>query len=463
MPPESDTQDLAKARTFFQYGNDAAQKSNLDYAIDMYKQACKLVPSEMTFRLALRGAQRRKFNNEPSKVGRLVGARTKPVQLRARSARSKEHYAQSLEICEEGFTHNPWDVGIAREAAESAEMMGHYRLAQWYLESVQSEAAKDAEFFRHAAHVHELCETWPKAIAAWETVKKLDPHDDEANRKINGLSASATIKRAKYDDAVEKAMEGPAARDESKEEMEAELEKLKHEKLSPEDRLKKEIKSDPTQVWAFLELADIFRKRSQLEIAEKVLGTGIKHNPKDNMLLQTYAEVQMTRMKRALDALTRRVADDPADAASKGKLDQLAKLLLDYEIKEYRRRVSQSPDDCDLHYQLGLSLAKNGEHGEAIGEFQIAKSSPALKVQAMLQAGLSFEADGRGKLAERTYLEALKSLESEDTVNFNALHYQLGRVNETLGNMEAAEEHYNEVAANDYTYLDVAQRLRNLN
>jgi len=461
MPLEADTQDLAKARTFFQYGNDAAQKANLDYAIDMYKQACKLAPSELSFRLALRGAQRRKFNNEPSKVGRLVGARNKPIQYRAKSARSKENYAQSLEICEEGFTHNPWDVGMAREAAESAEMLGHYKLAQWYLESVQSEAGKDAEFFRHAAHVHELCEAWPKAIAAWETVKKIDPNDDEAHRKINGLSASATIKRAKYDDAVEKAMEEkPPA---PPEEVDSEIGKLKQEKLSPEDRLKKEIKSDPKQVWAYLELADIFRKRSQLETAEKVLGMGLKNNPKDPMLQQNYADVQMTRMSRAMESLSKRVADDPHDADSKDKLDKLARLFSDYEIKEYKRRVALNPEDYELHYQLGLRLAKDGQHGDAIGEFQIAKSSPALKVQSMLQAGLSFEADGRAKLAERTYLEALKAIEPDDTENFNALHYQLGRVNETLGNMEAAEEHYNEVAANDYTYLDIAQRLRNLN
>ena len=68
-----------------------------------------------------------------------------------------------------------------------------------------------------------------------------------------------------------------------------------------------------------------------------------------------------------------------------------------------------------------------------------------------------------GKLAERTYQEALKAIDPADTVNFNALHYRLGRVAEELGNMEEAEEHYNEVASNDYTYLDVAQRLRNLN
>ena len=39
MSSESDKPDLQKAQTFFQYGNDAALKSNFDYAIDMYKQA----------------------------------------------------------------------------------------------------------------------------------------------------------------------------------------------------------------------------------------------------------------------------------------------------------------------------------------------------------------------------------------------------------------------------------------
>ena len=181
------------------------------------------------------------------------------------------------------------------------------------------------------------------------------------------------------------------------------------------------------------------------------------------MLLQAYGDVQLNRMRRAIESWTQRCKDRPDDTGAKAKLDQIAKLLSDYEIKEYRRRVALSPEDTNLHYQLGLCLARAGLHDEAIAEFQQARSSPTLKTQALLQIGLSFEANNALKLAERAYRDALKGLESEDVANFNALHYRLGRVAEAMGNNEVAEEHYNEVAANDYTYLDVAQRLRNLN
>ena len=461
MSSESESAEGQKAKTFFQYGNDAAMKSNFDYAIDMYRQACKLAPDNMMYRQSLRGIERKKLGNTPSKVGKLVGMRNQPILMRAKSARSKGNHQQALEICEEAFVNNPWDIGAARVAAEAAEGLGLQSLAQWFVESVQN-IATDAEFFRFAAQIHENTESWQKAINCWEQVKKINPNDQDVSRKINALSAAGTIKRAGLDDALE-SRANPGVEADTAESLQAKLDKMKYEQLTPEQRLIKELTADPQAVHAYIHLADHYRQRGELEKCEKVLARGIKFNPKDAGLLATYEDTQIGRLKRAIDSQAQRVRERPEDTGAKVKLDELTAMYDKYEVQAYRRRVALYPEDANVHYQLGLILARTGAHDEAIAEFQQASSSPAHKVKARYQMGLSFEANNVLKLAERSYREALKALEPEDTDNFKALHYQLGRVSEAIGNSEAAAEHYHEVAAIDYGYLDVATRLRRLN
>jgi tetratricopeptide (TPR) repeat protein len=455
--PHEGSNQNKKAQTFFQTGNEAALKDNYDYAIQMYREACKLQPGNLIFRQALRGIERRKFGNEPSKVGRLIGARTQPIRMRARSARSKGNWAHALDVCEEAFMLNPWDVGAAREAAEAAEEMGLKELSQWLMESVLV-VANDVDFFRHLAHVHEQNGAWQKAITSWERVKKLSPYDEDANRKINALSASATIQRSGLSEAIHKRATGGSG----PERAQPELEELKQPQLTPEERWLKEIRENPTQVGPYLQLAEHLKGRSKLDDAEKVLARGLKAVPDDPSLKSVHAEVQIARLQRAVASYTQRLRERPDDEAARAKLDKTQAMLLEYEVNEFRRRAALSPGDAHLQYELGLRLARAGLHKEAIAAFQQARSSPGVRVQALHQAGLSFEAEGAMKLAERSYQDALKAADSGDLNTLNALHYRLGRVAEAMGNTQAAEEHYNEVAANDYGYLDVAQRLRGL-
>jgi tetratricopeptide (TPR) repeat protein len=408
--PEESNPSRKKAQTYFQFGNDAALKSNYDYAIQMYQEACKLEPENLAFRQALRGIERRKFNNEPSKVGKLVGARTQPIRMRARSAKSKGKGAEALAICEEAFVHNPWDVGTARDAAEAAEGMGALLLAQWLLESVQA-VANDAEFFRHLAHVHEEIGAFPKAIAAFERVKKINPNDEDVNRKINALAASATIKRSGMGEALDKAAPGKAG-PESQAETEAEA--AKQPQQSPEQRWMKEIKENPKLVGPYLQFADYLKGRGKLDDAEKVLARGVKIVPDDPSLQFSYAEIHVARLERALKDFEKRVREKPDDEATKAKLEQLRTSLAEYEVKEARRRVKLNPTDAKLNHELGLKLARVGQHKDAIAAFQVARSSPTLKVQAMYQAGLSFEAEGVPQLAERSYQDALKAADPKD-------------------------------------------------
>jgi len=410
------------------------------------------------FRQALRSVERKKFNNDPSKVGMLVGARNQPILMRARRTRSKGNHHHALEVCEEAFVNNPWDVGAARVAAEAAEQLGLNLVAQWYVESVQT-VTKDGDFLKFAARIHEQNESWQKAIGCWELVKKFHPNDQDANRQINALSASSTIKRAGLQDSIDRHAHAPAEAGES---LDAKLDRLKQEQLTPEQRLIKEILNDPKAIHAYLDLADIYRQRSDLDKAEKVLAKGIKANPNDAVLMAALEDTQVSRLNRAIEKQTQVARERPDDTGAKVRLDQLTEMLNKYEIEAFRRRVNMHPEDAALHLQLGMILQRIGQHDDAIAEFQSARSSPAHKVKALHQAGLSFEANSAWKLADRSYREALKGLEEDDKENFKTLHYRLGRVAEALGNNEAAEEHYNEVAAIDYTYLDVAERLRRL-
>ena len=456
MSSALDPQSKQKSQTLFSKGNEAALSGNYDYAIQMYQDACKIDPGNLVFRQALRGAERRKFGNEPSKVGRLVGAKNQPIRMRARSAKNKGNYTHALEVCEEAFVNNPWDVDAATTAAEAAEQLGLKELAQWLLESVHIQA-NTVNFFKYMAHVHELNASWPKAIAAWERVKKINPNDDEAARQINAISASATIHRSGLGDSLNKHTTAAS------EPLNAELDELKQPQLSPEERWQKEIKENPEMIGPYLHYADHLKLRGQLDDAEKILSRGLKAVPEDPSLKLAHAEVQLSRIQRAIVSWEKKCRERPNDVESKAKLDELRAMLQKYEVDEFRRRIKLHPHDLNLQYELGLRLAKSGQHREAISAFQQARKSQALEVQALHNAGLSFEAEGQLKLAERSFQDALKSADPTDVVILNALHYRLGRVAEALGNSQAAEEHYNEVAANDYDYLDVAQRLRSLN
>ncbi len=462
MSEESHSGDLQKAQTFFKYGNEAALKGNHDYAITMYKQASELCVDNLVYRQALRGTERRKFNNDPGKVGMLVGAKNQPILFRAKNARSKQKFTEAISLCEDAFLNNPWDVGAARVAAESAEGLELLVLAEWFVESVEV-ITKDVDFLKYAARVHESNESWAKAILCWEKVKKLNPNDQDANRQINALSASSTIKRAKLDDALDDRA-AAAARIEPAESKEAELARLKHEQLSPEQRLVKDILADAKAVHSYLDLAEIYRRRSDFDKAEKVLAKGLKANPDEPSLTVVYEDIQLSRLRRAIEAQSQRVLQHPEDTGHKAKLDQLNEMLNKYEVEAFRRRAKLHSDDPSVHLQLGKVLARVGDHDGAIGEFQQARTSaqPAVKIEALYHSGLSFEANNAYKLADRNYKDALKALDPEDQTMFLSLHYRLGRTAESLGNNEAAEEHYNEVAAIDYAYLDVAERLKRL-
>ena len=457
--PKPDEKDLQKAETFFKYGNEAASKGNIAYAFDMYRNACKIAPMEIRYRQAIRNVARKKFDNDPSKVGRLAGAKLQPLRLRIRTAKARSHWPETLALCEDAFFHNPWDVTLSRDYAEAAEALGAPMLARWSLESVQAQAASEVGFWKHMARVYEACGDFQRAILCWERIRKLSPHDEDATHQIHALSASQTIHGTGLHEQVRREQDTQQANSVAEE-----AEALRGKPtLSPEQQLTQEIEADPSQPGPYLQLATLYRDRGFLDKARDILSRGLQAKPDGDRLRDAYAEVQMARLKQAIDALKAQGHGAPLDADSQSKLKKLTAKLADYELADLRRRLEAMPDDPRLHFELAGRLAAAGDHDAAIASYQVARGSAVYKVRALIGAGGSFEANGVPKLAERSYADALKAADADDQDQLNDIRYRLGRVAEQLGNLEDAEGHYNEVAANNYGYLDVAKRLRSLN
>ena len=457
MPPQDPNPD--KAKSYFGYGNDAAQKGNNDYAAQMYKEACKLAPDNLAYRQSLRGVQRRKFGNDPTKVGRMVGLTLQPLRMKIGVAKSRSKWADMLDLCEEVFAASPWDVTAAMDASEAAENLGHKKLAQYMVESVFEQGQKDVKFLRCAARIEEFADDYQKAIRCWEKLKALVPHDEEARKKMNDLTARATIQKSGLAESLNKRATAGSGPEQDAPETEDEI---KARMVAPEQRYLQEIEETPERIGPYLALAEIYKHSGRLDEAEKALAKGIKAVPDDTYLKDAYGDVQIGRIRVAIDKMTRKVAAEPHDPEPKSKLEQLKAALYQYEVKELKRKVGNQPDNLELRLTFGKKLAAGGKHDEAIAEFQQVRNSPTLKVQALLHTGLSFLANGVTKLAERSLEDALRIIDTGDTATFNELHYHLGRIAEDTGSKHIAEEHFNEVAANDYSYRDVAQRLRKL-
>jgi tetratricopeptide (TPR) repeat protein len=451
-----------RAEMLFERGKEAAFSNNVDYAVQMVREALKLDPFNLLYRQTLRGIARRKFDNDPKRVGKLAGARVQPIRLRARAERSRGHWDRVLEISEEALLVNPWDVGASRDAAEAADHLGHPEVGVWLVESVFAQGETDVDFLRFAAQILERGKQFQKAIACWEKVRKLNPADEQAKRQINALSASATIARAGLEDAVQRPEPRRTA---PVVEAAAELDDLKVVVEPPEERLQREIREDPKLVGPYLELSELYVQQKRFDEAEKILAAGRKALPDDEVIRSTYADLQMNRLRRAIAHWTKKAALGPDDLEVGEKLASLREKLDAYELHECRHRVKAEPANAQYRLELGRCLSRLGKHDDAIAEFQQARGlgNEEVKRVSFELAGQSFEAKGLPKLAERSYQDALKLTDEDDQAAILSLRYRLGRVAETLGNLADAEEHYNEVAATDYTYQDVAERLRALN
>jgi tetratricopeptide (TPR) repeat protein len=254
----SDEAKQKSAMDCFNRGSEAVRSGNFDYAIEMFMTAVKLVPDNLIFRQALRGAERKLYKDNRKGAG-MAGLKMKPAQARLQIAKKRTKWPDVMEAAEDALRYNPWDTGMLYELGNAASELGMQQVGIWVLETAYEADKNNANAMRLLATLYEQTAQYDRAIIAWETVKKIDPTDQDAAAKARQLAASATIQKGKYDNAesFQETMRSTGGKG-------GEVTAAKI--MSPEERAKSEIAAleakiaaDPANANLYVQLGDRYR------------------------------------------------------------------------------------------------------------------------------------------------------------------------------------------------------------
>ncbi|HTU92850.1 MAG TPA: hypothetical protein VMF69_22410 [Gemmataceae bacterium] len=478
----------------FERANQVVATGNFDYGIHLLLDCCKIDPSNLGYRQALRRTEKAKYRNNLR--GSLFAWLTCwPIRARMKTAFRVRDYLKVLEHGERILMRNPWDVGAQMEMSEAADMLGLLDLAVWILEQARQKHSLDAHVNRALARLYEKRGNFMQAIALWELIRKVKPSDLEALHKIKDLAADDTIARGQYH-AVIKPSDEPAD-----EEPQAEAPQRKKGGSTDEapalgwlresgtppppnkpaaaappaepetappviDRLEREaapirarLKSDPTSPYLYLQLAAIYRRGDDLDKARAVLREGLGPTGNDFELSVQLADLDIEPFRRNLAIAEEKLKAAQDNAELRRLRTRLRKEINTRELDLYRQKADRYPTEMNHRYEVGVRLLRVGQIDEAIRELQSSRGDPRYRWQSLFALGQCFKTRNNWRLAERNFEEALKNLPTGEINNRKEILYELAVGCAESNDLNKAIDMGTELANIDFSYRDIGRLL----
>ena len=139
-------------RVLFTKGNEALQRDNFDYAIDLFNQVLAKAPAVFECRKALRTAQQRKAGGSGGFFKKILSsAGSQPAIARGELALRKDP-AEALQIAEHILNTDPNNSGAHRLVVKAATALEFPRTAVMSLEILAKNSPKDLDLAIHFAN-----------------------------------------------------------------------------------------------------------------------------------------------------------------------------------------------------------------------------------------------------------------------------------------------------------------------
>ncbi|HEY5232728.1 MAG TPA: hypothetical protein VIK35_04260 [Verrucomicrobiae bacterium] len=458
---EKNINDISRdARTLFAKAAEAAQRQNIDYAIDLFNQVLQREPEFYAGRKALRAEQ---FKKAGSGGGggffkkMMSGAGSSPQVARARMVLGKNP-GEAMAIAEQILNGDPNSSAAHRIIVEAAAALELPRTAALSYETLAKNSPKDKDLAIEFAHAVSEIGEGSRAEQIVLDLLRDNPSDGDLSQALKNLSARKTLDEGGYN-----ALEGGEGsyRDILKNKEEAvslEQEKRSQKTEDVAARLIAEyearLQTEPDNLKLLRQLAELYTDKKEfdraLEFYDRIKSSEMGGG--DSSLAQAIANTIVKRYDHQIAGL------NPFAAEHADELARLQAEKLDFQVAECRKRVEKFPTDLAVRFEMGQLYFQAGKISEAISELQKAQGNPHKRLAAMSLLAQCFAKRKMFDLAARTLQNAIKEKLVFDDEKKDLI-YNLGCVLEETDKKEDAVEQFKIIYETDIGYRDVAAKV----
>jgi tetratricopeptide (TPR) repeat protein len=441
-------------------GNQALEKSNFDYAIDMYGKAVQLAPDNLTFRRSLRGAGYKMYGDNKSGA-KFASIRLTGIRNTIRKLRKTKDWPAIDQAAEEGLTVNPWDAQLNADVGEACYNLGYSEIAEFAYECAVGGNPECKEYLLQLAEINKQRGNYKKAIECAKRLTKLEPNNGKFRALLTGIEADQVVDHGGYEGAKTTQDVRRTAYDDYRPPTDKHVpDTVAGPGVSLESDLRHAIRKAPSEKGNYVKLAEHFQKQKDYESAGKVLKEALDATGGDVNIREFLEDNDIKRLRYEIE-LGKSVTEQ--DEAGQKKIGRLKRELLLREIEVFSSRIERYPNDARYKFELGKRHMQLKDFKKAIPLLQQATVDQRRAGEAQLLLAKCFLAERQPKLARSNLEKAVEKLNPHDNADtYCEAHYILGRLCEDAGERDDAEHHYGEVLSVNYSYKDARERLERL-
>jgi tetratricopeptide (TPR) repeat protein len=456
-----------RLQAVFERAQQCAEKADHDYAHDLFTQCLVEDPANLIYLQHFLGNLAQKYGNN-KKGSRFASLKNKGSRMALNKAAGKGQWKDAFTAACEALKSNPWDAATLLSMADAYQQIGSDECQLYVMRWALDAAPKDVTVNRRAAEALARLGQFDQAISCWRRVEQAKPGDEEATKAISKLSVERTIQKGGYNEELLK-----ATTTDSKELEDSVRERVAHShpetaaaKAKAESAQEKEllaaIEAKPADIENYLELADVFTAQNRLREAVDILARALAASGGGDLRVRERLEdASLRRAQHQVAVAQRRAEQDKTEEATE-LARRMAAQANQAELEVYAARASRNPGNSLLQYELGLRCKRAGKFKEAIQAFQAARDDTRHKALVQLHLGESFQYIKQFKLALSSYEASVQSAGDSDSETKKLALYRAGALAAELNDRERAEKHLTQLAAIDFGYRDVADRLDKL-